>query len=146
MTGDSNLIVYLFLGAIGFYVLAVVSRMWDSLMKRLAFGAAGFFAALLVAEQAKMQEESGFALAVVAGIAAALLVRTPRATRRIPKSVRDAVIARDLKGKRFDGRRYHIDHIVPLSKGGDNSESNLRVVPKRKNLRKGAKMPDFGDF
>ena len=31
------------------------------------------------------------------------------------------------------------DHIVPLSKGGSNAISNLRITTRRKNRQKGAK-------
>jgi hypothetical protein len=75
-------------------------------------------------------------------------VKQPRLNRRIPKSVRKAVIARDLesKGLVWDNTKYHIDHRVPLSKGGDNSIRNLRVIPKEANLIKGNKMPGVRDF
>jgi 5-methylcytosine-specific restriction endonuclease McrA len=39
--------------------------------------------------------------------------------------------------KKGDGK--HVDHIKPLSKGGSNGRKNLRVVPAKKNLRKGNK-------
>ncbi|HVA01299.1 MAG TPA: HNH endonuclease domain-containing protein [Terriglobia bacterium] len=77
-----------------------------------------------------------------------LLVAPPKSARRIPRTVRRQVIARDLtsKGLDWDPAKYHIDHIVPFSRGGDNSLRNLRVVQKEKNLRKGDKMPSFWDF
>jgi hypothetical protein len=84
---------------------------------------------------------------VLLGIAAGfVLVRPPERSRRIPSYVRMAVIARDLKGAPFDPTIHHIDHIVPFSKGGDNSVQNLRVVPKAYNLRRGARMPGFLDL
>ena len=75
-------------------------------------------------------------------------VKRPKLTRRIPKSVRRAVIARDLesKGLSWDPTKYHLDHHIPLSKGGDNSVRNLRVLPKEQNLIKGNKMPGLRDF
>jgi len=77
-----------------------------------------------------------------------LLVKPPKRDRRIPKAVRREVIKRDLtsKGLKWDPAKYHIDHMVPFSRGGDNSARNLRVIEKRKNLRKGGKMPGFWDF
>ena len=60
--------------------------------------------------------------------------------------MRREVFERDLGSlSNWDGNRYHLDHRVPHSRGGDNSVRNLRVVEKRKNLRKGAKMPTFWD-
>jgi hypothetical protein len=77
-----------------------------------------------------------------------LLVSPPKRTRRRPKAVRDAVIARDLtsNGLKWDPAKYHIDHKVPFSRFGDNSIRNLEVKEKRKNLSKGAKMPGAREF
>ena len=36
--------------------------------------------------------------------------------------------------------KYHIDHIVPLSKGGKHAQSNLQVTHPRCNLVKGSKL------
>jgi 5-methylcytosine-specific restriction endonuclease McrA len=35
----------------------------------------------------------------------------------------------------------HIDHVVPLSKGGPHSQENLQLLCRDCNLKKGAKMP-----
>jgi len=88
-------------------------------------------------------------ISALAGLGCAwLLVRPPKGGRRIPKALRAQVIARDLtsKGLQWDSTKYHIDHIVPYSRGGDNSLRNLRVVQKERNLRKGSKLPRFRDF
>ena len=60
--------------------------------------------------------------------------------------MRAAVIARDLKGQPFDRRIHQIDHIVPVSRGGDNSIENLRVISRDRNLKKGARMPSLRDL
>lgn len=36
------------------------------------------------------------------------------------------------------GDRREVDHIKPISKGGSNNKSNLRVVSRATNRRKGA--------
>lgn len=79
-------------------------------------------------------------------VVALLLVRRPPNQRRIPTKIRRAVIARDLKGERFDPRVHEVDHIVPFSRGGDHSEDNLRVISRSENRSRGAKMPKFRDF
>ena len=35
---------------------------------------------------------------------------------------------------------FHVDHIIPLSKGGLHHEDNLRIIPAITNLRKGSKI------
>ena len=37
------------------------------------------------------------------------------------------------------GDSFHVDHIVPLSKGGLHTADNLQVIPAIDNLRKGSK-------
>jgi hypothetical protein len=85
----------------------------------------------------------GFVLSIAAGL---FFVPRPERKRRIPTHVRRAVIERDLKGAPFDPSLHQIDHIVPFSKGGDNSLCNLRVVAKTENLRRGARMPRLKDL
>jgi hypothetical protein len=85
----------------------------------------------------------GFLMGVAGGFKFA---RPPVRNRRIPKGIRQAVIARDLKGTPFNPAIHHIDHIVPYSKGGDHSLENLRVMLKHDNLRRGAQMPKLRDF
>jgi|SRR5271157_3368413 len=81
---------------------------------------------------------------VIAGVGSLILfVRWQRQerSRYIPKSTRRAVIARDLKGEKFDPEKHHIDHVWPFSRGGSHTVDNLRVIEKKRNLRKGAKRP-----
>ena len=37
------------------------------------------------------------------------------------------------------GEKFHVDHIVPIIKGGTHKIENLRVIPAIDNLRKGMK-------
>jgi len=37
---------------------------------------------------------------------------------------------------------YHVDHVVPLARGGSNDPENIVIACPTCNLRKGAKMPD----
>ena len=41
----------------------------------------------------------------------------------------------------IENQRFHIDHFIPLSKGGIHSEANLRISCPFCNLRKHTKMP-----
>lgn len=36
----------------------------------------------------------------------------------------------------LDGKKYHVDHIIPLSKGGLHHEDNLQILEATQNLRK----------
>jgi len=38
------------------------------------------------------------------------------------------------------GIEYHVDHIIPLAKGGPHQQWNLQVITKAENLSKGAKI------
>ena len=35
--------------------------------------------------------------------------------------------------------KYHVDHIIPLSKGGKHQFENLRIISAKENLKKGSK-------
>ena len=41
------------------------------------------------------------------------------------------------------GFKWHVDHIVPLSKGGRHCLTNLQVVPEHWNLSKGNRNTDI---
>ena len=38
------------------------------------------------------------------------------------------------------GLKFHIDHIIPISKGGLHSASNLQILPEKVNIRKSDKI------
>lgn len=55
------------------------------------------------------------------------------------KQVQDLYwLAKDLKA--VSGEDYHVDHIIPLSKGGEHRLHNLQILHAEDNLRKGAKL------
>lgn len=47
-------------------------------------------------------------------------------------------LAKDLKA--VSGEDYHVDHIIPLARGGLHHPDNLQVLPADLNLKKGAKI------
>jgi len=103
--------------------------------------------AVLKSERISANKAGIFAILAGCGVAY-LITKPPKQTRRIPKAVRAAVIARDLtsNGLEWDSDKYHFDHVVPFSRGGDNSVRNLKIKEKHKNLSKGAKMPGVREF
>lgn len=48
-------------------------------------------------------------------------------------ALRDFYVAMSL------GESFHVDHIIPLAKGGLHTADNLQVIPAIDNLRKGSK-------
>jgi 5-methylcytosine-specific restriction endonuclease McrA len=46
-----------------------------------------------------------------------------------------------LCGKAISNGERHVDHIVPLAKGGEHSARNLAIACAKCNLSKNAKMP-----
>jgi|SRR5271157_871174 len=139
-------------GILAWYLYQIVSRKQERIRYKIRRVIVGSVVCLMMILALIKQGLPPVEAAVVGGLVgmglAWLLVKPPRGDRRIPKAVRRAVIARDLtsKGLRWNRAKYHIDHIVPFSRGGDNSARNLRVIEKQKNLRKGDKMPGFWDF
>jgi hypothetical protein len=104
--------------------------------------AAVVFALCMLLLTGKFPNKGVIAISGMAGLAAfGFRKKKTRRTRHISKSVKRAVISRDLKGETYDSTRHHIDHVWPFSKGGSNTADNLRVIPKERNLKKGAKRP-----
>jgi hypothetical protein len=136
----------------GWYFYQIGSRKKGRIRYKLRLAAVYLgvsFASLAILRSEGVRETEALILSFLAGAGSAFLVVKPyKQSRRIPKAVRDEVIARDLtsKGLKWDRDNDHIDHIVPHSRFGDNSARNLRVVDKQKNLRKGRKMPGLRDF
>jgi hypothetical protein len=83
--------------------------------------------------------------AVLGGIVVGLVFDRfiPRRSRHIPASVRRRKTAEyELRtGRKFNPKRYELDHEIPFSKGGSHTPDDLRVVEKSKNRSKGHKSP-----
>lgn len=47
------------------------------------------------------------------------------------------------KCRQFTGLKFHIDHIIPNSKGGDNSYKNLQLLCPQCNSEKGTKTANY---
>lgn len=83
----------------------------------------------------------------VAGVWVVALMRPRRVPERyrheIPLNVRAAVMARDAFMCRHCGstdvEEFEIDHVIPFSKGGDDSFENLQTVCRHCNRSKGAR-------
>ena len=63
-----------------------------------------------------------------------------RALQRVPLTpeVVQIYALRDFYRAMSLGEDFHVDHIIPLSKGGAHVHTNLQVIPAIDNLRKGA--------
>lgn len=150
--GGNNqwLVIAVIVAPLAYYWLQVARRKREVIRFRLRrigvyVGCVLIGIAILPSHGYSMQEAAIFSI-FVGATAAFALIQPQRADRRIPRKVRRAVIARDLKGERFDPKLHDVDHIVPFSKGGDHSEENLRVISRSKNRSRGAKMPKLRDF
>jgi hypothetical protein len=130
---------------IGFVVRAKKERTVFKL-KRMAVSVLSYAGSVAVLKDTLPVLEVAIISGLVGAGAAFLIVRQPDRSRYIPAEVKRAVIARDLKGAKFDSAIHHLDHIVAYSNGGDHSLHNLRVLKKERNLAKGAKAPRVRDF
>jgi HNH endonuclease len=147
-----NIVAVVGVGLLVWYVYQIASRKREQIrykIRRTVVALAIYLITAVLLTQQSLPPLESVVVGVLAGMGCAwLLVKPPSSGRRIPAGIRREVIARDLtsKGLKWDRSKHHLDHIVPFSRGGDNSARNLRVVDKDKNLRKGAKMPGFWDF
>jgi hypothetical protein len=152
MTPHSNQYVFMggFLLAVVLLYLFQVGRRMKALLavkiRRLIYGMI-----ILVVVANVLRGYCGYSpnaatiLALIPAMLPLWFIKRPRLTRYIPPHVKRKVLDRDLVLADED-QEMHLDHIVPLSKGGDSSVQNLRLISKKKNLKKGAKMPRPWDF
>jgi len=75
------------------------------------------------------------------------LSREEKERRKMSNALRWKILIRDksrcvLCGTRAEESKLHIDHIIPISKGGKTEEANLRTLCEPCNLGKGNKAED----
>ncbi len=61
----------------------------------------------------------------------------------IPRWIKEIVLKRDGQRCKYCGGHdgpFHLDHVMPVSKGGKNEPDNLTVACQRCNISKGAKL------
>ena len=126
VTGDPNIDWVIFIG--GFFVclywlraLRLAQEGARPFIKNLLTAIVVFYAlmAILIGTQQKTQL-SAAQEEIIAGFVALIFFgrwQSQKRSRYIPKSVRRAVIARDLKGEEFDSQKHHIDHVYGPSPG-----------------------------
>ena len=82
--------------------------------------------------------------AYITALVIVILIRRaqPRRSRYVSARAKRQAIAKHERetGKTYKRGRDELDHILPHSRGGGNSEDNLQVLPKKKNREKGAKV------
>jgi hypothetical protein len=114
------------------------ARRW---LKNFTIAVVVFAICRLILTRTPMRGDYAFFISIFLPLMVFYRRASVKRSRHIRKSVKRAVITRDLKGEEFDPTKHHIDHVWPFSKGGSNTPDNLRVIPKEKNLKKGAKRP-----
>ncbi|MFN7400490.1 MAG: HNH endonuclease, partial [Sandaracinobacter sp.] len=96
------------------------------------------------AELARRQNLDWIMAANMRAAREARIIETPW-QKAIPIAVRRAVIERDGLVCRYCGRDdgdFHLDHVLPASRGGQNSADNLVVACAACNISKGARTPE----
>jgi hypothetical protein len=132
-----------------FYIVQIARRKRERVkykLKMIFVAETAFILTAIAFLRAGLSPLTSLIVAVLVGLGVASFIKPPTRTRRIPPHIKRAVIARGMKGERFVPGIHHIHHIVPFSRGGDNSIENLRVISKHENLRRGAKMPKIRDL
>jgi len=66
--------------------------------------------------------------------------QTPELSPEDKELIEHAYGQRDRLNEEAGFIEYHVDHIIPLAKGGSHHPANLQVISARDNVRKGAKV------
>ncbi len=144
MPANQHQFLYLIVAVVFLFLLISIRRRRESIRHRLRRAVivevTYFGVAYILVQVGRTPLES-----LLGGIVVALIVmqRMPVRSRHIPQSVRRKKIAAfELRtGKKFNPRKYELDHEVPFSRGGSHTDDNLRVTEKGKNRSKGSKSP-----
>lgn len=59
-------------------------------------------------------------------------------SEKLTPEVKQVYALRDFYQAMSLGEPFHVDHVIPVSKGGRHVHENLQVIPAIDNLRKGA--------
>lgn len=141
----ANQILYAIVGAAVFALLLSISRRREYYaykLKRIFRAEAAYFLVAIGANRlAHRPGPESLLWGILAGFV--IYMRVKPESRHIPASVRRKKEAEFVlkTGKKFDRKKYELDHEVPFSDGGGHHEANIRVVAKGKNRSKGAKSP-----
>lgn len=129
--------------AVGFSVLLGVRRRREQVRRNLRTMILAILAGLIVfgiAQSQRLTNDAAWLLAVGTGVV--IWTSRPKRSRYIPARERRAAKARhELTGEKYNSKKHHFHHDVPFSRGGSNTEDNLRVISKGENLKRGAKSP-----
>jgi hypothetical protein len=66
--------------------------------------------------------------------------QTPELSDEEEKLIQQVYDQRDRLNQAAGFIQYHVDHIIPLAKGGQHHPGNLQVISANENVRKGAKV------
>jgi hypothetical protein len=139
MNSDQTTALYIIAGFVAF---AFLYRRREA----LAHAVRGTIRALIIAGIAYVLLWKGglsplaaYMVAIVIGV----LIRRaePRRSRYISTRAKRQAIAKWEKetGQTFNRRVHELDHVLPHSRGGGNSEDNIQVLTRKQNRSKGAK-------
>jgi 5-methylcytosine-specific restriction protein A len=96
-----------------------------------------------IAEMRKLSELRMNGIGCVTHASMVLEFKPMRYKRAVPLSLRESVLRENPRcvrcGVTADESVLHVDHILPLAKGGSNDPGNLQVLCRECNLGKGSK-------
>jgi 5-methylcytosine-specific restriction endonuclease McrA len=69
-----------------------------------------------------------------------ILVQTPSLSEAEKERIQQLYKDRDCLNETSGRINYHVDHIIPLAKGGLHHPENLQILTATQNMRKGAKL------